>query len=205
MATKQNTIMPTPSPTIISHTSITSPTTRPTNTPTNTQSTTQSTTPTTTQSTTPTTTSITNPTTTLTSTSIITPPKKKSTTSTTSKQVITISGLDIMTSRIIIQSTSAIIGIFVFVFVPILANSINKPIASVILNVIPNDLILAYFIVEDNIEEYLLGCIFSPLLNVVDNLISYWLYVYVKTGPSIALWSNIIIWILAIILSYIFI
>ena len=202
MATKQNTIMPTPSPTIISHTSITSPTT----TPTTTQTTTPTTTQTTTQSTTPTTTSITNPTTTLTHTSIITPPKKKSTTSTTtSKQVITISGLDIMTSRVIIQSTSAIIGIFVFVFVPILANSINKPIASVILNVIPNDLILAYFIVEDNIEEYLLGCIFSPLLNVVDNLISYWLYVYVKTGPSIALWSNIIIWILAIILSYIFI
>ena len=213
MATKQNTIMPTPSPTIISHTSITSPTTTPTNTPTTTPTNTQSTTPTTTQSTTPTTTSITNPTTTsitnptttLTSTSIITPPKKKSTTSTTSKQVITISGLDIMTSRIIIQSTSAIIGIFVFVFVPILANSINKPIASVILNVVPNDLILSYFIVEDNIEEYLLGCIFSPILNVVDNLISYWLYVYVKTGPSIALWSNIIIWILAIILSYIFI
>jgi hypothetical protein len=131
--------------------------------------------------------------------------KTNSTTPQNSKQITTISGLDIMTSRVIIQSTSAIIGIFVFVFVPILANSINKPIASVILNVIPNDLILAYFIVEDNIEEYLLGCIFSPLLNVVDNLISYCLYVYFKAPASIALWSNIIIWILAIILSYIFI
>ena len=161
---------------------------------------------------TPTTTSITTPKTTLTPTTIHETTPTTSTTSTNkttptpkNKQIITISGLDIMTSRVIIQSTSAIIGIFVFVFVPILANSINKPLASVILNVIPNDLILAYFIVEDNIEEYLLGCIFSPLLNVVDNLISYWLYVYVKTGPSIALWSNIIIWILAIILSYVFI
>ena len=122
-----------------------------------------------------------------------------------SSKVITISGLDIMTSRFIIQSTSAIIGIIVFVFVPVLANSINKPIASVILNVIPNDLILAYFIVEDNIEEYLLGCIFSPLLNVIDNIISYVLYVYIKTTASVALWVNILIWVFAIILSYIFI
>ena len=122
-----------------------------------------------------------------------------------SSKVITISGLDIMTSRFIIQSTSAIIGIIVFVFVPVLANSINKPIASVILNVIPNDLILAYFIVEDNIEEYLLGCIFSPLLNVIDNILSYVLYVYIKTTASVALWVNILIWVFAIILSYIFI
>lgn len=120
-------------------------------------------------------------------------------------QVITISGLDIMTSRVIIQSISAIIGIIVFVFVPILANSINKPIASVILNVVPNDLILSYFIVEDNIEEYLFGCIFSPLLNIVDNIISYILYVYVKTTAAVALWTNILIWIFSIIMSYILI
>jgi hypothetical protein len=134
-----------------------------------------------------------------------TKPSTITTTTTKSSQNVTISGLNIMTSRVIIQSTSAIIGIIVFVFVPILANSINKPIASVILNIIPNDLILAYFIVEDNIEEYLLGCVFSPLLNVVDNIISYFLYVYVKTTASVALWSNILIWIFAIILSYIFI
>ena len=133
------------------------------------------------------------------------PSTTKPSTTSSSSQVITISGLDIMTSRVIIQSTSAIIGVFVFVFVPILANSINKPIASVILNVIPNDLILAYFIVEDNIEEYLLGCIFSPLLNVIDNIISYVLYVYIKTTASVALWVNILIWVFAIILSYIFI
>jgi hypothetical protein len=140
-----------------------------------------------------------------TTTSSKTSPSKKLSTSSSSSKVITISGLDIMTSRVIIQSTSAIIGVIVFVFVPILANSINKPIASVILNVIPNDLILAYFIVEDNIEEYLLGCIFSPLLNVIDNIISYVLYVYIKTTASVALWANILIWVFAIILSYIFI
>jgi len=130
---------------------------------------------------------------------------KKSSTKKSSGEVITISGLNITKSRVIIQSTSAIFGIIVFVFVPILANLINKPIASVILNIIPNDLILAYFIVEDNIEEYLLGCVFTPLLNVIDNIISYVLYVYVKTTASVALWSNILIWIFAIILSYIFI
>ena len=108
-------------------------------------------------------------------------------------------------SRIIIQSISAIIGVIIFVCVPILANNINKPITSVILNVMPNDLILAYFIVEDNIEEYLIGCIFSPLLNVVDNIISYILYVYLKTTATFALLTNILIWLFAIILSYIFI
>jgi hypothetical protein len=118
-------------------------------------------------------------------------------------KVITISGLNIMKSRVIIQSISATIGVIIFVFVPILANSINKPIASVILNVIPNDLILAYFIVEDNIEEYLLGCVFSPLLNVINNIISYILYIYLKTTASVALWSNILIWVFAIIMSYI--
>lgn len=122
-----------------------------------------------------------------------------------SANIVTISGLNITKSRIIIQSISAIIGIIIFVGVPIIANTIDKPITSVVLNIIPNDLILAYFIVEDNIEEYLFGCIFSPLLNVVDNIISYILYVYVKTTASLALWSNILIWLFAIIMSYIFI
>jgi len=138
-------------------------------------------------------------------TNSITTSTKSSSKKKSSSKVITISGFNIKKSRVIIQSTSAIFGIIVFVFVPILANTINKPIASVILNMIPNDLILAYFIVEDNIEEYLLGCVFTPLLNVIDNIISYVLYVYVKTPASIALWSNILIWVFAIILSYIFI
>jgi hypothetical protein len=134
------------------------------------------------------------------------PSKKVSKTSSKkSKNITTISGLDITKSRIIIQSISAIIGVIIFVGVPIIANNINKPITSVILNIIPNDLILAYFIVEDNIEEYLFGCIFSPILNIIDNILSYILYVYVKTTASVALWTNILIWIFAIIMSYIFI
>jgi hypothetical protein len=122
-----------------------------------------------------------------------------------STNITTLSGLDIRTSKVIIRSISAIIGVIIFVGVPIIANNINKPITSVILNIIPNDLILAYFIVEDNIDEYLFGCIFSPLINVIDNIISYILYYYVKTTASFALWSNILIWIFAIIMSYIFI
>ena len=122
-----------------------------------------------------------------------------------STNITTLSGLNITTSKIIIQSISAIIGVIIFIGVPIIANNINKPITSVILNIIPNDLILAYFIVEDNIDEYLFGCIFSPLLNIINNIISYILYIYVKTTASFALWSNILIWIFAIIMSYIFI
>ena len=127
------------------------------------------------------------------------------TSSKNSANIVTLSGLDITKSRIIIQSISAIIGVIIFVGVPIIANNINKPITSVVLNIIPNDLILAYFIVEDNIDEYLFGCIFSPLLNVVDNIISYILYIYVKTTSSFALWSNILIWIFTLIMSYILI
>jgi hypothetical protein len=122
-----------------------------------------------------------------------------------STEITTLSGLNIKKSKIIIRSVSAIIGVIIFVGVPIIANNIDKPITSVILNMIPNDLILAYFIVEDNIEEYLFGCIFSPLLNVIDNIISYILFFYVKTTASVALWSNILIWLFAVILSYIFI
>ena len=134
------------------------------------------------------------------------PSKKVSKTSSkNSKNITTISGLDITKSRIIIKSISAIIGVIIFVGVPIIANNINKPITSFILNIIPNDLILAYFIVEDNIEEYLFVCIFSPILNIIDNILSYILYVYVKTTASVALWTNILIWIFAIIMSYIFI
>lgn len=123
-------------------------------------------------------------------------------TTTTKKSITTISGLDIQTSSTYIHIISAAIGIFVFFFVPLLANFVDKPITAVILNVIPNTLILAFFIVDTEIEPYLFASIFSPLFNVIDNIISYVLYIYLKVTPSIALWSNVILWILVVFISY---
>ena len=118
------------------------------------------------------------------------------------QSITTISGLDIETSSTLIHIVSAMIGIFVFYFVPILANFLDKPITAVILNVIPNSLILAFFIVESTIEPYLFASVFSPIFNVIDNIISYVLYVYFKLGPAIALWSNVILWVLVVFISY---
>ena len=118
------------------------------------------------------------------------------------QSITTISGLDIETSSTLIHIVSAMIGIFVFYFVPILANFLDKPITAVILNVIPNSLILAFFIVESTIEPYLFASVFSPIINVIDNIISYVLYVYFKLGPAIALWSNVILWVLVVFISY---
>jgi len=126
----------------------------------------------------------------------------KSYNSSTTTNITTISGIDIETSAIYIHIISALIGVVVFYFVPYLANHVNKPITAVILNVIPNDLMLGFFIVEDEFEEYLLASVFSPIFNVIDNIISYSIYVYGKSTPSIALWSNILLWIFVVILSY---
>ena len=142
--------------------------------------------------------------------SLNTTPKKESKSKSKSIQkstknianITTISGIDIDTSSTMIHIISALIGIVVFYFVPLLSNFIDKPVTAVILNIIPNDLILGFFIVESSFEPYLFVCIFTPLLNVFDNILSYILYIYVKVLPSIALWSNIVVWLIAVIISY---
>ena len=100
-----------------------------------------------------------------------------------------------------IHIISALIGIFVFYCVPLLANSLNRPLTAVLLNVIPNDLLLGFFVVEAEFTPYLTNIIWTPLLNVLANCISYTLIFYFEWSASAALAVNIFIWIFAIFLS----
>jgi VIT1/CCC1 family predicted Fe2+/Mn2+ transporter len=113
----------------------------------------------------------------------------------------TISGLNIQSSSTFIHIISALIGIFVFYFVPLLANSLNRPLTAVLLNVIPNDLLLGFFVVEAEFTPYLTNIIWTPLLNVLANSISYLLIFFLGWSANHALAVNIFIWLFAIFLS----
>ena len=114
---------------------------------------------------------------------------------------ITISGLNIENSAIYIHIISALIGIFVFYCVPLLANSLDRPLTAVLLNVIPNDLLLGFFVVEAEFTPYLTNIIWTPLLNVLANCVSYILIMFFDWSASWALGVNVFIWIFAIFLS----
>ena len=116
----------------------------------------------------------------------------------------TISGLNIETSAYIIQISSALIGIFVFYFVPLIANRFKKPLTSVLINIIPNALILGFFMVESEFEVYLKSSIFVPLFTTFDNVISYLLLIYYNWTGKNSLTFNIVFWLIVIVSSYFF-
>jgi len=124
------------------------------------------------------------------------PPAKKS--------VTTISGLSIETSGYIIQISSALIGIFVFYFVPLIANRFKKPLTSVLINIIPNALILGFFMLESEFEVYLKSCIFVPLFTVFDSILSYSLLIFYNWSGKNSLTFNIVFWLIVIVVSYFF-
>jgi hypothetical protein len=118
------------------------------------------------------------------------------------EEEMTISGLDIKTSEWLINLISALIGISVFYFVPLLANEFDRPITAILLNVIPNELILGFFIVESEIKPYLQSIVWAPFLNFFANIVCYLTLIYLKWSPRAALTLNMFIWISAIIISY---
>ena len=128
----------------------------------------------------------------------------KTTTTQSKSNIITISGLDIETSAYIIQITSALIGVFVFYCVPLIANRFKKPLTSVLINVIPNALILGFFMLESEFEIYLTSCIFVPLFTVFDSIISYTLLIYYNWTGKNSLTFNIVFWLIVIVCSYFF-
>jgi hypothetical protein len=117
---------------------------------------------------------------------------------------ITISGLDDKTSAYVINILSAIIGIFVFYGVPYLANELNRPITAAILNIVPNAMILSFFIVESEFKIYLEGCVFTPAFNVIDNIISYIFFVYFSWSATSTLALNIFLWLFVVAVSFLF-
>ena len=117
---------------------------------------------------------------------------------------ITISGLNIETSGYIIHLISATIGILVFYFVPLIANRFKKPLTSVLINSIPNSLILGFFLVESEFEVYLNSSIYVPLFNTFDNIISYLLFIYYNFTGKDSLTINIVFWLIIVMSSSFF-
>ena len=70
------------------------------------------------------------------------------------KDYDTVSGLNSKTASIYIISISVFLGIVIFAMIPFVSNRLNKPITSSILNVIPNGMILGFFIVDKNFDIY---------------------------------------------------
>jgi len=135
--------------------------------------------------------------------------KKKTTTKTTTTSTSpatatssannqnTISGLN--KNNVIIPIASAVVGILIFSLIPYIVNNINLPLTGAALNVIPNGIILGYFITDVEFDSYFRGIIFAPIFNVVCNIATYALYKYMNLTPFFALTMNISLWILFVI------
>lgn len=124
--------------------------------------------------------------------------------SNSTQNTITISGLNSNTSKIIIRIISALIGVFVFYCVPLITNTFKRPLTSVLINIIPNALILGFFILEDEFEVYLKSSIFVPLFNTFDNILSYILLIFYNWSGNKSLTINIVIWLIVVVASYFF-
>jgi len=129
---------------------------------------------------------------------------KKSKNSKNLKQYNTLSGLNSKTSGVYIIAISVILGISIFAMIPYVSNRLNRPITSSILNVVPNGMILGFFIVEKNFDIYFKSLIFAPLLNTVLDIIVFTMYRYLNISAIISITTGIIIWLILLILAYIF-
>lgn len=120
------------------------------------------------------------------------------------KQYNTLSGLNSKTSGSYIIGISVVLGIVIFAMIPYVSNRLNRPITSSILNVVPNGMILGFFIVEKNFDIYFKSLIFAPLLNTVLDIIVFTMYKYFNISAIISITTGIVIWLILLILSYIY-
>ena len=94
------------------------------------------------------------------------------------------------------------LGIIIFVAIPYIANKVQRPMTSAFLNVVPNGMILGFFIDKEKFVKYFLGLIFAPAINPVLNTCAY--IMYDKYGFT-AVWCltiNILIWALMVVVAY---
>jgi hypothetical protein len=120
------------------------------------------------------------------------------------KQYNTISGLNNKTSELYIIGISIILGIVIFAMIPYVSNKLNRPITSSILNVVPNGMILGFFIIEKNFDVYFKSLILAPLLNTILDIITYTMYKFLNISAIISITTGILIWLILLILAYIF-
>jgi hypothetical protein len=115
----------------------------------------------------------------------------------------TISGLDYIHANVLVNTISITLGIIIFALIPYVANNIRKPITSAILNVVPNGMILGYFIVAKSFIPYFTGLIFAPSINPLLDLFTYYLYEYVKLSAKLSLCIGIGVWALMVLVAYV--
>jgi len=111
----------------------------------------------------------------------------------------TISGIS--KNNIWIRFASAAIGILVYVLIPYISNISGKPYTGAVLNMVPNGIILGFFILESDFDAYFRGLVFVPLFNVIVNIITYGLYKYYNISPQLALSLNVGAWIVVVIIT----
>ena len=117
----------------------------------------------------------------------------------------TISGLNNKTASIYITAISLFLGIVIFAMIPFVSNTLNKPITSSILNVVPSGMILGFFIVDKHFDVYFKSLILSPLFNVILDAMIFIMYKYLNIPAIISITTGIIIWLLLLIYSYFYI
>jgi hypothetical protein len=115
---------------------------------------------------------------------------------------LTISGLDYINTNLLVNTISIFLGIIIFALIPYVANNIQKPITSAILNVVPNGMILGYFIVAKSFIPYFTGLIIAPLINPLLDLFTYYLYFHLKLSAPLSLTIGIGLWALMVLIAY---
>lgn len=116
---------------------------------------------------------------------------------------LTISGLNYKTAKWLVNLISISLGVVIFALIPYVANKIADPITSALLNVVPNGMILGFFIIDSKFIPYFTGLIFAPIINPFLNYLSYFLYSKMKFSAIWSLNIGIIIWALMVIIAYI--
>ena len=115
---------------------------------------------------------------------------------------ITISGLNKKTSNDLIVIISVTLGMIIFALIPFVANKLSNPVTSALLNVVPNGMILGFFIIEKNFNIYFKGLIFAPLINTVIDIFVYFLYRYLGLSAIVSISTGIFLWLFALIICY---
>lgn len=125
--------------------------------------------------------------------------KTSTSTSASTNNNATVSGLN--QNNIIIPIVSACVGIIIFSLIPYVVNHVHLPLTGAALNVIPNGIILGYFITDVEFENYFKGIILAPAFNVVVNILTYALYKLANFSPFWTLTVNISLWLLFVFAS----
>ena len=115
---------------------------------------------------------------------------------------LTIGGFNYVNAKALTNFISISLGVIIFVAIPYIANKIQRPMTSAFLNVVPNGMILGFFIEKEKFVKYFLGLIFAPAINPVLNTCAYIMYDKYGFTPVWCLSINIVIWALMVVVAY---